>query len=349
MKTLKKILALTLCILTLTSLFVFPAFADAEENIVPIPAASSVLLKKVSVKSVKLNKTVDTLVIGNTLQLKATVTPSNASNKKVTFSTSDSKVATVSSSGLVKAIGVGVCTITAKANNGKSASCKLVVARPVCSKPVLNKTNVIMLGKPVQLSVRYATASITWSTSNKKVATVSSNGLVTPKGYGTCTISAKIKGGQTLNCTVEVRKTNRITRSFTPAASDWNMYKMSDTMTVVVDGLTGKIVQTDCYQSKRDWVVIASIGAEGIKCYSKENSCAYFRSTYKLNVGLLGIGKLKLGVDAITVTYYYKLYNDGTLKFMKGECDDLLGVCMTDNTYFIIDDAGNFIRTKERP
>lgn len=349
MKSMKKLLALVLCTVTVMSLFVFPAFADTEEIVAPVASVSAVLAKKVGVKSVKLNKSAVTLIVGETFQLKATVSPSNASNKTVTFSSSNKNVATVSSKGLVKAVGAGSATITAKSNNGKTATVKITVNRAVCEKLTINKTSITMLGKPVQLTVKPSGSAVTWSTSDSKVATVSKNGLVTPKGYGSCTITAKDKNGQTVKCKVEVKKTNRITRSFTPAASDWNIYKISDTMTVVVDGLTGKITSTDCYQNKRDWVVIASISTDGIKCYSQENDCAYFRSKYTVNIGLLGIGKIKIGVDAVTVTYYYKLHNDGTLEYMKGECDDLLGLCMTDNTYITIDDQGNFVRTSKRP
>ena len=351
MKTMKRTLVLALCIVTIMSLFVLPAYADTMDDAAQFAPAQTIFAKSVAVKSIKLNKSSVSLIVGETFQLKATITPSNASNKSVTYSSSNNKVATVSSKGLIKAASAGTAVITAKTNNGKTATVKVIVKKPVCEVVKLNKTSITMLGKPVQLKVSGASGTITWSTSNKKIATVSGNGLVTPKGYGTCTITAKTKNGSKVTCSVEVKQTNKITRSFTPATVTWNVYKMSDTMTIVVDGLTGKIKksETDCYQSKRDWAILASISPDGIECYSQESNCAYFRSKYTVNIGLIGLGKIKLGVDAVTVTYYYKLESDGTLKFMKGECDDLLGICAVDKTYYIIDNNGNFVATKERP
>ena len=81
---------------------------------------------KQPVTSVKLNKKSATLEKGKTLTLKATVSPSNANNKGITWSSSNKKVATVSSKGVVKAVGKGTATITAKAKDGskKKATCK---------------------------------------------------------------------------------------------------------------------------------------------------------------------------------------------------------------------------------
>ncbi|WP_253288954.1 metallophosphoesterase [Eubacterium sp. MSJ-13] len=79
-----------------------------------------------TVKSIKLNKTKATLNKGDKITLKATVTPSDATDKKVTFSSSDKKVAVVYSKGVVTAKKAGKATITAKAGT-KKASCKITV------------------------------------------------------------------------------------------------------------------------------------------------------------------------------------------------------------------------------
>ena len=79
-----------------------------------------------TVKSIKLNKTKATLNKGDKITLKATVTPSDATDKKVTFSSSDKKVAVVDSKGVVTAKKAGKATITAKAGT-KKASCKITV------------------------------------------------------------------------------------------------------------------------------------------------------------------------------------------------------------------------------
>ena len=88
----------------------------------------------VAATGITLNKTSYTLTKGGTYTLSATVAPSNATNKTVTWTTSDKSVATVSSTGKVTAVKAGTATITAKTSNGKTATCKITVkdsAQPV--------------------------------------------------------------------------------------------------------------------------------------------------------------------------------------------------------------------------
>lgn len=80
----------------------------------------------VAVKSIKLNKTKVTLSKGKKVKLKETVAPSNATDKNVTFTSSNTKVATVNAKGVVTAKKAGKATITAKAGT-KKATCKIVV------------------------------------------------------------------------------------------------------------------------------------------------------------------------------------------------------------------------------
>ena len=80
--------------------------------------------------SVALNKTTLTLDIGKTSNLRATVYPSNATNKKCTWSSSNTSVATVDGNGKVTAKASGTATITVKTSNGKTATCKVTVNLP---------------------------------------------------------------------------------------------------------------------------------------------------------------------------------------------------------------------------
>ncbi|MDE7389865.1 MAG: Ig-like domain-containing protein, partial [Lachnospiraceae bacterium] len=82
----------------------------------------------VAVTGVKLDKTTASMKIGETTTLKATVLPSDADNKAVTWSSSNDSIATVSSSGVVKAVGKGTATITVKTEDGGfTAECKVTV------------------------------------------------------------------------------------------------------------------------------------------------------------------------------------------------------------------------------
>ena len=76
---------------------------------------------------VKLNASSKTILKGKTYKLVSTITPSNATNKKVTYSSKNENVATVTSTGTVKAVNYGTADITVKTSNGKTATCKVTV------------------------------------------------------------------------------------------------------------------------------------------------------------------------------------------------------------------------------
>ncbi len=93
----------------------------------------------VSVTGITVSPTSQTIKIKERLALTATITPSNASNKGVVWSTSDASVATVSASGAVVGVAQGTATITAKTNDGnKTASCAITVTDEVALPTVLN-------------------------------------------------------------------------------------------------------------------------------------------------------------------------------------------------------------------
>lgn len=93
-----------------------------------VPAAITVEKVKILVSGITLNKTSLTLQDGDSAKLTATVTPTNADNQKVTWSTSDESVATVSADGTVTAVKAGTANITVTTEDGgKTASCTLTV------------------------------------------------------------------------------------------------------------------------------------------------------------------------------------------------------------------------------
>ena len=163
------------------------------------------------VKSIKLSKTSAAVFKWKTVQLKATVTPANATLTAVTWKSSNTKVATVSSTGKVVGKGKGIATITctAKDGSGVKATCKITVKQPV-TKITLNKTSLsIVKGKTYALKATVAPAAannraVTWKSSNTKVATVTSAGKVTAVGKGTATITCTAKDGSGVKATCKV-------------------------------------------------------------------------------------------------------------------------------------------------
>lgn len=114
-------------------------------------------------------------------------------NSGVTWTSGNTKVATVSN-GKVTAVGKGTATITAKAN-GKLAKAKVTVKDPYAN--VSPTSGTIKVGKTLQLTTNYAPASTgtpSYSSSNKKVATVDSKGVVKGVKAGTATITVKVNG-----------------------------------------------------------------------------------------------------------------------------------------------------------
>lgn len=150
---------------------------------------------KVTVKKISISKSKVTVGVNDTYQLKMNHTVS-----KVKWTSSDKKIATVNSDGLVTAKKAGTATITAKAN-GKKYTCKVTVTK------VKINTSDITIGHcdTYQLKMENTKDIVTWSSSNKKVATVNKNGKVTAKKAGTTTVTAKVNGKK-YTCKVTVQK-----------------------------------------------------------------------------------------------------------------------------------------------
>ena len=171
----------------------------------------------VSVTGVKLSATVAELTIGNSKQLTAAISPTNATNKGVTWSSSNTNVASVSSSGVVVAKGEGTATITVKTDDGGyTAACTIRVANPSPSVVAVTgvKLSAIGIELPVGGSKRLSATitpsnatnkGVTWSSDNASVAAVNASGLITAKGEGTATVTVRTDdGGYTATCKITV-------------------------------------------------------------------------------------------------------------------------------------------------
>ena len=158
------------------------------------------------VTSVTLNKTSASLKAGETVTLRATVKPDDATDKTVTWGSSDESVAKVEN-GIVTAIGKGLSTITAKAGD-TSATCMVTVSVPV-ENVTLNKTELVLQKGQEELLVALVSPddatdkTINWSSSNVSVVRVDQNGAVAAEGAGTAVITASA-GTKSATCTITV-------------------------------------------------------------------------------------------------------------------------------------------------
>ena len=191
-----------------TSLFVV-ACGDKEQEITPTPPGPTT----VAVTGVSLSKTSLTLTEGGSETIAASVTPSNATNQAVSWSSSNTGVATVDG-GKVTAVKAGSATITVTTSDGgKTAKCEVTVEAkviPVSGITVDKETLSIVEGEDATLTATVAPEdasdkTFAWSTSDEKVATVDENGKVTAVAAGTATITATTTdGGKTAKCEVTV-------------------------------------------------------------------------------------------------------------------------------------------------
>ncbi|PYP55613.1 MAG: hypothetical protein DMD44_14600 [Gemmatimonadetes bacterium] len=142
---------------------------------------------------------------GQTLQLTATLKDANGNTltgRSITWSSSNTSAATVSASGLVRGIVAGSATITATSEGQSGTSAITVVHMPVATVTVAPATASVQVGLTVQLTATTKDANgntltgrtVTWSSGNTGVATVSSSGLVTGVAAGSATITATSEG-----------------------------------------------------------------------------------------------------------------------------------------------------------
>ena len=205
--------------------------------------------------NVSLNSTTLSMNVGDTKMLAATITPNDAQNKDITWTSSDISIATVSN-GTVMAISPGTVTITAKTYNGKTAKCAVTV-KPIEPRSIsLNKSTLTLNeGDTYQLSATVnpsntTNKTVTWYSKNISVASVDSNGKVTAKSIGSATITAKTSNGKKSDCTITVKdKWEGYTKVYT--SEDFNNIR---------NNLTGRFVLMNDIDlsSFGNWIPIGS-------------------------------------------------------------------------------------------
>lgn len=163
----------------------------------------------IAVEKLSLDATSVSVNVGETYKLQAAISPVEATDTLI-WSSSNTAVATVSN-GVVTGEAAGMTTITVKSSNGKTASCIVTVKAPKVlpsGVTLSEQTATIDVGKTVSLTATVVPGnatnkSVTWTSNNTSVATVS-NGTVTGKSAGTTTIIAATSNGKTASCTVTV-------------------------------------------------------------------------------------------------------------------------------------------------
>ena len=181
--------------------------APSSSSSAPSSSSSSVAPQPVAVTGVALDKTQADVVLGQTLQLVATVAPENADNKEVTWSSSDEDVASVSKQGLVTANGIGEAKITVKTREGNfKAECVVTVIKQINAVTIDNKaafeaTLYTNQTRELEISVDPAdnvanlisTGALKITSSDEAIATVNGRNI-TGVAEGTATITVSLWG-----------------------------------------------------------------------------------------------------------------------------------------------------------
>lgn len=217
----------------------------------------TVKTKTVKAKKVSLNKTKLTLSLGNTYTLKATVSPSDTTNKNVTWKSSNTKVATVSKDGLVTAKKAGSAKITATTADGskKKATCTITVKNiPVQKLTITGVNESLTEGSSMQLKLTVSPSNANngfkWTSSNTNVATVSQSGLVTAKAAGTTKITVTAQDGSKATMSIWVQVSKKESSGSNTGTSSGNTSTGSETDTTETVSKTVTGITATCSLSE---------------------------------------------------------------------------------------------------
>ena len=234
--------------------------ANKKKTFDVIVTNGDVLASSISFKNIDESNKIK-LTPNNSFKVIANITPDNAADKSIAWTSSNDSVATVDSSGNIVAKAAGTTTITAKTSNGKSANVTVTVEN---NNNVIQATGIsldkaqfsMLLNSSVKTKKVTATVSpanttnksVTWTSSNTSVATVATDGTITAKGIGKATITAKTSNGKKASVTVTVKQNvivvvgaSQVTRmaSYAKSYKKGNNEYSVDKKTLVYNNLSG--------------------------------------------------------------------------------------------------------------
>ena len=283
----------------------------------------------IAVSSVSLDKTSVSLNVGESVTLAATVKPDNATNKTVSWSSSNASVASVDASGKVSAVAEGTATITAKAGD-KTATCSVTVTKKVVAveSVTLDKSSLeLNEGETATLTatVKPDNASdktVTWSSSKTSVATVDASGKVTAVAEGTATITAKA-GDKTATCSVTVKKSVVAVESVTLDITSTILNTgetLTLTATVKPDNATDKTVTWSSNKT-----AVATVDANGkVTAVAEGTATITAKASDKTATCTVTVMKGNVPVESLTL-------DKSSLELTEGETATLIATVKPDN------------------
>ena len=274
--------------------------------------------KDVAVTGVKLDKILLTLGVGETKTLIATVLPKNATNKIVTWTSSNPVVASVASNGEITAHSNGeVIIIVSTIDGNYTASCIVKVGDATgeisATGVTLNKTTLILdVGETEILTATVlpenaTNKTVTWTSSNLHVATVMPNGLITAISYGEAHIVATtVDGNFSAMCKLEVKN---ITEELLTQEKGWMLTAATcDPAFEMFDGsLIENLFDGFLYDCELDDIIFF------YKNYAQYLNYGKFRCEWEIETGIkLGNWKIKEDENVLEfqLPYFYDEYDN---------------------------------------
>jgi uncharacterized protein YjdB len=262
---------------------------------------ASITVSNKKVNAITLNKTSLTLDKNQQAVLTANVQPQDAVDKSVTYTSSNTKVALVSTDGTVTAVNPGTAVITCKSKDGSNVTAKCTVT----VNPIkVNKIVVYYYSKmysdqyfDIETEVYPEDASnksLSYTSSNPKVATVSANGRVTAVSAGTTTITCKAKDGSNKYVQFQVTVEN-ILRTGTQAIIGDIVYEVTSGS---LNGTCEVSVLKVSKKSKKSYTIPNTVKINGFKCKVTGISANAFSGCTKATKITVGKNVKKIGSKA---------------------------------------------------
>lgn len=259
--------------------------------------------------SININGCNGGLAIGTPIELDVEILPETAASSSVTWKSSNTDIATVSK-GKVTGKNPGKVTITAETKNGKKATCNLTVSPTAITKLTANPTSFNLdQGATKKISINFTPSSakefytLSWKSSNSKIATVNSEGLVTGVNPGKATITASA-GGKSVQVSVTV---NATAVTSVQIVGCQNTLEVDNTLELTANTLPATAKDTSITWTSSDTnkatvykgkVTAKDIGAVTITAKSKNGKTA----TCQITITKPSVANLKLSTGNTTLT-----------------------------------------------
>ncbi|MBD5323281.1 MAG: Ig domain-containing protein, partial [Bacteroides sp.] len=203
-------------------------FIDSQDKDVEFDSTSAYF--GVAATAISISMPTLTITEDETAALSVTFTPGSATDKTVTWTSSDESVATVSADGVVTGVKAGTATIMATSANGLTATCEVTVeAKIIAVESIAISSTELTLteGDNATLVATIAPTdatdkNVTWASSDETVATVSAGGVVTAVKAGKATITVTSSNGKTATCEVTVDAKIIFVESLTIDPTTWS-------------------------------------------------------------------------------------------------------------------------------